>query len=227
MHNIIDPTKFDVIGASGRTPKGEPGSGNFGITSGRGLVLTSISRDRLPAGPSLERAIKNWQDFDRSAKEELDEFKRWLDKEHAAKRILKAGQIPPDEMQIFNPIVYGEDGSPKGILMEDIIKNPDILAMTPEERLQNEKWLSLLDAAESNIERTVQTIKSFEQIIRTSEVFGVVVRGPAAEINKLRLRPEISIVDPVLFPGAFGMITEGRENLVIDFMPTVPDAHLY
>lgn len=241
MPNIIDPAKFNIIGVRGRTPRGKPGSGNFGIGSGLGIASWSIPRYDLPPVSSLEPIIKNWKDFHNPAIDGLAETKGMLDVQQEAMRIIKAGQIPPEELQIFSVIVYDdicylcEDicylcesivNDPRVILMEDIVQNSTIIAMTPKERLQNEEWHSLINAAKSCVERTMLMIKDWELIIQTTKVFGVVVTGPAAKINELRLRPEISIVDPALFPGIFGTISEGRRDLVLEFQPALPDAYL-
>jgi len=224
MPNIIDPAKFNIIGASATTPRGEIGSGDFGTGSYLGVASGAFPRYLLPDGHSWERSIENWNEFHKHAKEGLEEARKTVYRQHEALRMLKAGEIPTEELQNFHVIIHNPDGSIFSSM--DVIKDPAILAMTSKNRLQREEWDHLIDIAESSIERSEFMVKDWEEIIQTSKVYGVVVRGPAAKINELRLRPEISIVDPALFPGIFGTISEGRKDLVLEFQPTLPDAYL-
>ncbi|MBT9175706.1 MAG: hypothetical protein DDT22_01390 [candidate division WS2 bacterium] len=211
MADIIDPNIFTIIGITAAIPRsltrGSPAEWSLKhFTMGGGLSCTTLTRGSLPSDTSEMRVLHQWLDiyqiFDiegfLSRQEET--LSRWREE----LKILKTGHIPV------------------GYHFED----DAIFKMTPEERLKRKDFLHWISTREELISELEVKIEEYRKWLPSMGIYAVTVEGSASKVNTLRKRTEIDLVDPLLFQGVLGIITEGSNNLRLHFSPTRPDVRV-
>ncbi|MBS3942996.1 MAG: hypothetical protein KGZ32_01960 [Dethiobacter sp.] len=219
MREVVDPVQVNIIGVAAFFPYkgalGFPDEPWHGLSISSGIMRTGIPRKLIPSDLSESRILNQWQDLRSIWKENIYQDQQRVDRFRDRLEILKAGEIPPN---------YGITTVIDGVEV-DLLADPRILDLSPVERLKNEYFRQVI-ADEKKLlkvleERTKWTI---EQLYEGAGIYAVTIEGAATRINALRGRPEIDLVDPMLFSGITGTITTGEYNnlLEIEFVPHRP-----
>lgn len=207
MNSIIDPSQFNVFAFWAGVPKslvmGTPyEEANFqNDTLAAGYIFLPVGK--IPAGT---RYIENWLEFTKvdPLEDRIWSFQDMLQRDEEALKILKAGNIP-EGWDVYMP--------------EEIKK------LSPEERKKTEYYnTELLPRLISSTEDAVSYCKLKIEGTRKfypNGIFAVAIEGNAKDINKLRDRPEVLLVDPLLFRGIMSIQTIANQ-LKVDLVPYRP-----
>ncbi len=211
MSRLIDPQEWNVVGFGALAPS----LGPHGLASGGGLMRTAVNIEDIPPGPFPERAVQRWEDL-RARWDDWIKYDAWmLNSRRDWLNIIRAGKIPETGFVVYHNghqlFLHADSG---------------ILNMTPQDRLKNQYWQYGLAQEEKAFQQAEQAFEDLRDRLHIDKgIYAVVIEGSAAKVNTLRQRPEVVIVDPLLFDGPFGVITTGRNNprLRVMFLPTRPN----
>lgn len=211
ISNIFDASRLNIIGVTSYVSE-------IHLTMGVGISRGTVPRHSIPAVDSDYRVLEDWGEFYRAADVdgELLELEGRVAQLREQLSILRKGEIPEGSSRGSYQTV--EDGQ-----RINLATDPRILKKSPDQRLDNEAFLKWIAKKEEFLSSEETRYRLWSKHLPSSiRIYSVAVQGPANQIGQLRDRPEVALVDPLLFPGLLGGVHEGEGLNKVSFVPTAP-----